>query len=88
MIQADLRDARLRLLADDYVTLARNSRVTRPTRQPPRALRAELEAVLVAARLAEAELEAARAAARAAGWPARRRPSSRSPRWRSDCARR
>ena len=35
VIQADLRDARLRLLADDYVTLRRRSwQRTRPTRPP------------------------------------------------------
>ena len=34
VIQAELRDARLRLLADDYVTLAVDWRGTRPTRPP------------------------------------------------------
>jgi chromosome segregation protein len=59
VIQADLRDARLRLLADDYVTLSGELARDEADETAAAALRAELEATLTAARLQEAELEAA-----------------------------
>jgi chromosome segregation protein len=59
VIQADLRDARLRLLADDYVTLSAELTRDEADETAATALRAELEAALVTARLQEADLEAA-----------------------------
>ena len=59
VIQADLRDARLRLLADDYVTLSAELMRDEADETAAAALRAELEAVLTTARLAESDLEAA-----------------------------
>ncbi len=59
VIQADLRDARLRLLADDYVTLSAELARDEADESAAAALRAELESVLEAARSAEIELEAA-----------------------------
>jgi chromosome segregation protein len=59
VIQADLRDARLRLLAEDYVTLSGELARDEADETAATALRAELEATLTAARLQEAELEAA-----------------------------
>jgi chromosome segregation protein len=59
VIQADLRDARLRLLADDYVTLAAELEHSRSDEAATAARRAVLEAGLAAARLAEADLDAA-----------------------------
>ncbi len=58
-IQADLRDARLRLLADDYVTLSAELARDEAEETAAAARRAELEGVLTMARLQEAELEAA-----------------------------
>ncbi|MGO9163313.1 MAG: chromosome segregation protein SMC [Streptosporangiaceae bacterium] len=57
VIQADLRDARLRLLADDYVTLAAELERDQASESAAAARRAELEAALAAARLREGELE-------------------------------
>ena len=59
VIQADLRDARLRLLADDYVALSAELAQDEAGETATAALRAELEAALTAARRQEAELEAA-----------------------------
>ena len=59
VIQADLRDARLRLLADDYVMLAGELRQDESDEAAAAARRAELEAALAAARHSEAELEEA-----------------------------
>jgi chromosome segregation protein len=59
VIQADLRDARLRLLADDYVTLSAELARDEADETAAAARRAELDAAATAARLAEAELEAA-----------------------------
>ena len=59
VIQADLRDARLRLLADDYVSLAAELERERVGEAVVAARRAELEAELGQARTKEAELEAA-----------------------------
>ncbi len=59
VIQADLRDARLRLLADDYVTLAAELEKETAGEALVAARRAELEAGLGRARAKEAELEAA-----------------------------
>ncbi len=59
VIQADLRDARLRLLADDYITLSSNLARDEADESAAVALRAELESTLGAARAAEEELEAA-----------------------------
>ena len=59
VIQADLRDARLRLLADDYVTLAADLARDEADETAAAAQRAELEAALTSARLAESELETA-----------------------------
>jgi chromosome segregation protein len=59
VIQADLRDARLRLLADDYTTLAAELARSRGDEAATAARRAVVEAELAAARLAEAELDAA-----------------------------
>jgi chromosome segregation protein len=59
VIQADLRDARLRLLADDYVTLAAELEAERAGEAVVAARRARLEAELTAARAEEAGLEAA-----------------------------
>jgi chromosome segregation protein len=68
-IQAELRDARLRLLADDYVTLAADLRRDEADEAAVLARRARLERELAAARQREADLDAAaqRAAAAAAG---------------------
>jgi len=59
VIQADLRDARLRLLADDYVTLSAELVRDEADETAAAARRAELDTLLAAARLAEADLEAA-----------------------------
>ncbi len=59
VIQADLRDARLRLLADDYVTLSGELARDQADETAAAALRAELEGALTTARTAEAELEEA-----------------------------
>ena len=58
-IQADLRDARLRLLADDYVTLAAELQRDQADETAAAQLRASLEAAVAAARADEAALEAA-----------------------------
>ncbi len=57
VIQADLRDARLRLLADDYITLSTELERDEADEATASALRAELETVLSIARDQEAELE-------------------------------
>jgi chromosome segregation protein len=59
VIQADLRDARLRLLADDYATLAAELERDETGEAATAARRAELEAGLAEARTTEAELEGA-----------------------------
>ena len=59
VIQADLRDARLRLLADEYVTISAELQRDEADETAAAALRAELESVLAGARAAEEELEAA-----------------------------
>ncbi|HUC55960.1 MAG TPA: AAA family ATPase, partial [Streptosporangiaceae bacterium] len=59
VIQADLRDARLRLLADDFVTLAAELERDEADEAAATALRAELETVLGIAREQETELESA-----------------------------
>jgi chromosome segregation protein len=59
VIQADLRDARLRLLADDYVTLAAGLASEENREAAAAARRAELEAGLAGARASEAGLDAA-----------------------------
>jgi chromosome segregation protein len=58
-IQADLRDARLRLLADDYATLAAELERDDTDEAATAARRAELEAGLAEARGREADLETA-----------------------------
>src|SRR5262252_334844 len=58
-IQADLRDARLRLLADDYVTLRDEEQREAADEAAIRGRRQALEQDLTAARQAEATLEAA-----------------------------
>jgi chromosome segregation protein len=58
-IQAELRDARLRLLADDYVTLRDEEAREAADEASIRARRQTLEADLAAARQHEAELDAA-----------------------------
>jgi chromosome segregation protein len=58
-IQAELRDARLRLLADDYVTLAAELQRDEADEAAAAARRALLERELGAARHTEAELDAA-----------------------------
>jgi len=58
-IQADLRDAKLRLLADDYVTLAAGLVQDQSEEAAAVQVRAALEAALAQARQTEAELEAA-----------------------------
>ncbi|MGH3408863.1 MAG: chromosome segregation SMC family protein, partial [Streptosporangiaceae bacterium] len=59
VIQADLRDARLRLLADDYLTLAAELERDEADEAAKAQARASLEAALSQARAREAELEAA-----------------------------
>jgi chromosome segregation protein len=59
VIQADLRDARLRLLADDYATLAAELERDETDEAATAARRAALEAELDRARATEAELESA-----------------------------
>ncbi len=59
VIQADLRDAKLRLLADDYTTLAAELERSQTDEAASAARRAAVEAELAAARVAEAELDAA-----------------------------
>ncbi|MGI9007129.1 MAG: chromosome segregation SMC family protein, partial [Streptosporangiaceae bacterium] len=59
VIQADLRDARLRLLADDYVALSADLARDEADEAAAAALRAELEVTVTTARLAEAALEEA-----------------------------
>ena len=59
VIQADLRDARLRLLADDYATLKAELERDESDEAATAARRAELEAGLDEARGTEAELESA-----------------------------
>jgi chromosome segregation protein len=61
VIQADLRDARLRLLADDYVTLRDKLRREEADEAVIAGRRATLEADLAAAREHEAELDRAAA---------------------------
>src|SRR5215472_174984 len=58
-IQADLRDARLRLLAHDYVTQAAELQQDQADEAAAAAMRASLEAAVAAARADEAALEAA-----------------------------
>ena len=58
-IQADLRDSRLRLLADDYVTLASKLEADEADEAAVLARRTTLEAGLAGARRREAELDAA-----------------------------
>ncbi|MBO0776799.1 MAG: AAA family ATPase, partial [Actinobacteria bacterium] len=58
VIQADLRDARLRLLADDYVTAAAELERGESDEAAALARRAELERELTAARSREAALDA------------------------------
>jgi chromosome segregation protein len=57
VIQAELRDARLRLLADDYVTLAADLARDEADETAAGARRAALEQELAQARAAEAELD-------------------------------
>ncbi len=57
-IQADLRDSRLRLLADDYVTLAAKLAADEADEAAVLARRAALESSLAEARRREAELDA------------------------------
>ena len=59
VIQAELRDARLRLLADDYVTLAAELQRDEADEAAAAARRAALEQELAAARRQEAELDQA-----------------------------
>jgi len=59
VIQADLRDARLRLLADDYVTLSAELARDEADETAAAALRAELDGLLAESRLRESELESA-----------------------------
>ena len=59
VIQAELRDARLRLLADDYVTLAADLRRDEADEAAVLARRAALEAELGQARARESELDQA-----------------------------
>jgi chromosome segregation protein len=59
VIQADLRDARLRLMADDYVALAGELHRDETDEAAAAARRAELDAGLAQARSREAALEAA-----------------------------
>jgi chromosome segregation protein len=59
VIQADLRDARLRLLADDYAALAAELERDESDEAATAARRAALEAGLAEARAAEASLESA-----------------------------
>ena len=59
VIQADLRDARLRLLADDYVTLAAELDLRDADEAAAVARRAELEQQLAAAQATETELDLA-----------------------------
>jgi chromosome segregation protein len=59
VIQADLRDARLRLLADDYATLAAELESDENDGVATAARRAELEVGLAQARSAESDLESA-----------------------------
>jgi chromosome segregation protein len=59
VIQADLRDARLRLLADDYVTLAAELDLRDADEAAAAARRAELEQQLAAAQATEAGLDLA-----------------------------
>src|SRR5690348_6245427 len=59
VIQAELRDARLRLLADDYVTLAADLARDEADEAAIRARRAELEAALADARAREAAFDVA-----------------------------
>ncbi len=57
VIQADLRDSRLRLLADDYVTASAELKRDQTDEVAALARRAELERVLAQARQREAELD-------------------------------
>ena len=59
IIQADLRDARLRLLADDYTMLAAELERSQSDEAASAARRAAVEAELAAARVIETELDAA-----------------------------
>jgi chromosome segregation protein len=59
VIQADLRDARVRLLADDYVTLAAELQRDEADEAAAVARRTALEAELAGARRTETELDAA-----------------------------
>jgi len=61
-IQADLRDARLRLQADDYIALRDKLEREAADETAIRARRTTLEAILATARQQEAELDAAAAA--------------------------
>ncbi len=85
-IQADLRDARLRLLADDYVTdaadLERGQKPTRPPRWPGAA---ELEQALAQARQ-RSPRSTPPSRSTCHGWRRRRRHGSPSPRLPSACA--
>jgi chromosome segregation protein len=61
-VQAELRDSRLRLLADDLVTLRENLRKEVADEEQIRSRRAEVETALAEARARESELEQAIAA--------------------------
>ena len=86
VIQADLRDARLRLLADDYVTLAAELERDEADEAAKAQARASLEAALSQAAAARGRAGGGRAAARAPAGRRPRRRSSRCPRWPSGCA--
>ena len=85
-IQADLRDARLRLLADDYVTAAADLERGQTDETAALARRGELEQALAQARPARVRARRRRAASTRRGWRRRRRHGSRSPRSPSACA--
>ena len=85
VIQADLRDARLRLLADDYVTAAAELERDETDEAAALARRAELEPAWPRPASARPSSTATSSSTLRA-WPPRRKPGSRCPRWPSASA--
>ena len=83
VIQADLRDARLRLLADDYATLAAELQQDETDEAARRRGAPRSRPALSRARQQERTLEKPSSSTRR-GWPRPRRPSSRCPACRAD----
>ena len=85
-IQSELRDARLRLAADDLVTLRDELAREEADESQARARRAEVEEQLSAARVEQERPGGGAGRRTRRGWPPPRTPGTGSPRWPSGCA--